>query len=336
MSTDFTVGLVGAGGISPLHVTAWQSLGVRLVSYSFEGSDRLQERYGVEPVGSREELLDRCDAVDVCTPTPSHHEIALAAAAAGRPTVCEKPLGRTSAQAREMIAAFERAGVLLFPAHVVRYFPAYAAAHRAVSSGRLGELAVQRYLRMGGRPRRGWYTDTEQSGGIGYDLMIHDLDFARWTAGEVVSVFARDSGSIDDPQAAVSAHAVLTHESGAVSECTAIWRPGGAFATRFTIAGSGGRLDYDSLEHEPFALDSTADAEAASGGYLPPTGFTESPYLTEIRAFLTAFRGGPAPQVTAQDGLSAILIAEAAAESVRTGRAVAVTDAAARAEEVRR
>lgn len=317
-----TVGIVGAGGIAPSHVTGWQSLGVELINYAEEGSEQLCERFGMTATASLDELLDRCDVVDLCTPTITHHELALTAAAAGRHVVCEKPLARTSELAREMISACDAAGVQLHVTHVVRYFPAYAAAQRAVAAGEIGTVAVQRHVRMGGRPSRGWFADPVASGGIVFDLMIHDLDFSRWVAGEVTTVFSRDSNSLADPTAAVQAHVVLTHASGAVSECTAIWRPGGRFGTNFTIAGDGGVLRHDSLTDPPFQFAELATPDEQP--WKPSVSFAAHPHTESLHEIHDALQGGPQPRVTARDGLVALLIAEAAAESLQTGQPVAV------------
>ena len=81
-------------------------------------------------------------------------------------------------------------------------FPEYAAAKREVDAGHLGEVAVVRLKRNVFRPRKAqdnWFLDHEKSGGMILDLMIHDFDYARWVAGEVVSVYAKqlgDPGSI--------------------------------------------------------------------------------------------------------------------------------------------
>ncbi len=71
-------------------------------------------------------------------------------------------------------------------------------------------------------------------------------------------------------------------------------------------------------------------SDASGTGLLPATPFVESPFLTEIREMYTAFGGGPPPRVSADDGVRAILIAEAAIESLETGRAVPMMDAGAR------
>jgi predicted dehydrogenase len=98
------VGLVGAGGMAGVHLPAWVELGARVRVFSIDGqAPGLAERYGATAVGSLVELLDGCDVVDVCTPTFTHKEIGLAAIAAGKHVVCEKPLALTGPDAAEMV-----------------------------------------------------------------------------------------------------------------------------------------------------------------------------------------------------------------------------------------
>jgi predicted dehydrogenase len=318
----YTVGLMGAGGIAQVHLPAWLALGVTVLVTSEQGADELVRRHGGGTVvSSVDEVLGRCDAVDICTPTPTHAELGARAAAAGRAVFCEKPLARTADQAARLIAVCDEAGVQLYPGHVVRYFAEYATMQRAVAAGALGRVAVQRFSRTGSRPEVAWFADDVQSGGLVLDQMVHDLDFARWTAGEVAGVFAREvrpAGS----SGVRTAQVVLTHVEGAISYVTGTWaRRGTAFRTTFEVVGTDGLLAHDSRAHQPLRIDQGV-AEEAGGpgtGLLPDTSGGESPYLTQIREVYRAFRGGPAPRVSADDGLQAIRIAEAATRSIQSG-----------------
>ncbi|GAB3760801.1 Gfo/Idh/MocA family protein [Microlunatus parietis] len=337
MAEPFTVGMIGAGAIAGAHLPAWLSLGVRVLVYTKDDPSPLLNRVGGgEAVGSLDELLASVDAVDVCTPTTTHAELVRAAAAAGRDVLCEKPFALSSADAESMITACADAGVQLYPAHVVRYFSEYVTMHDAVAAGKIGEIAVQRFTRAGSRPLRPWYLDDALSGGLVVDQSIHDLDFARWNAGEVATVFARDTGA--DPAVPVrSTQVILTHTNGAISYVNGTWaRPGTTFRTTFQIAGTGGLLQHDSTEHRPLVIDGGATDDSGTG-LLPDAGFTESPYLTEIREFHAAFTTGAPTRVSAADGLAAVKIAEAAATSIRTGQPVHLSnDSAAVAEEAAR
>jgi myo-inositol 2-dehydrogenase/D-chiro-inositol 1-dehydrogenase len=315
-----TVGIIGAGGISNVHIAGWLQLGVDVLVHSLEGAPELVARHGGQVAASLDDLLARCDVVDVCTPTYTHRALVEAAAAAGRDVICEKPFALTVEDTEAMIAACAAAGVGLYPAHVVRYFPEHAVVHDAVERGTLGTVAVQRYDRQGGMPVAPWFLDEELSGGIIMDLMIHDIDFARWNAGPVASL--RAVRSVPDRSGTVAAQVVLTHASGSVSSIGGVWsaRPV-AFRTRFEVAGTGGVVRYDSATNPTTWVNG---AVVGADGYAPKAAIGESPYQTELREFLAAFQGGPQPRVTAADGLEAVRLADAARRSLALGEAVTV------------
>ncbi len=329
--TQINVGLVGSGGITHLHVPAWIELGANITVFSLEGADELAAQYGLTVAASLEELLACSDIIDICTPTKSHMGIALVAAAAGKDIVCEKPVGRTASEGIGILEAVRDAGTQLYPGHVVRYFPAYAAAKQAVDQGRLGSLAVLRFNRGGAGPVSAWFYDEEQSGGIIMDQMIHDLDQARWLAGEVTDIYAVQNtvGSTGQGNGAipkcVSAHVTLTHESGAISHVQGVWgAPSMEFRTSFDIAGDAGALHFDSAADTSVVKNLGVDL---SGSYLPPLGAAESPYLTEIREFAESFANHATSRVSLVDGIVAVAMAEAALFSVRSGQSVSFSAA---------
>src|SRR5699024_2598059 len=183
--TPLRVGIVGTGGISRAHLPGWTELGAELHCFSFSGAEQFAAESGATAHGTLEELLAAVDVVDVCVPTPAHPEIVRAALDADKDVMCEKPLALDPAEARDLAAHAERTGRTVFPAHVVRFFPQYAAAERAIATGAVGRLAVLRFERTGSLPDRAWYADDELSGGIVMDQMIHDIDQALWLAGPV-------------------------------------------------------------------------------------------------------------------------------------------------------
>lgn len=312
------IGLIGAGGIAREHLPAWLSLGADVVVFSHAGAGELVAAFGGRTVSSLEDLLASCDVVDIAAPTPAHAPLALAALAAGLPVICEKPLARTSAEAEHLVAVFEASGVPLYPGHVVRYFGEYSALHAAVVAGAIGEIAVQRFTRTGSAPAAAWFHDDARSGGILLDQSLHDLDFARWTAGEVATVYALESAA----DGVRSVQVVLTHVNGAVSHVHGTWaRPGTRFRTTFDIAGTGGVLTHDSAEHLELSSDLGDRRPCGDGRGLLPAMASVSPFRHELGEFLVALRGGPPPRVSARDGLAAIRIAEAAQRSLDGGRA---------------
>src|SRR5437763_8409909 len=99
------VGIIGAGGMGGTHAAAWAQTPATIAGIVAETVDMAQPlaaQYGVRAYPSLAAILNDVDVVDICTPTHLHHEMALAAAAAGKHIVCEKPLGRTLAQGQAM------------------------------------------------------------------------------------------------------------------------------------------------------------------------------------------------------------------------------------------
>jgi predicted dehydrogenase len=100
-----------------------------------------------------------------------------------------------------------------------------------------------------------------------------------------------------------------------------VWAPPATpLRTTFHIAGTGGTVRHDSLASPGLRIVGTVGTGAADG--IPAGDFGESPYTTQIRELADAFAGGPEPRVGAADGVAAVRIAAAAADSARTGRAV--------------
>lgn len=318
------VGLIGSGSVSRSHAPHWVSLGATVLVHSLEGAEELAaECGGLTVVPTLAELLERVDVVDICTPTATHAQVALQAIAAGRHVLCEKPLGRTLEEAQQVAAAARAAGVQVYPAHVVRFFPEYATLHAAVEQGRIGRPAVLRFSRGGSGPTKDWFFDDAESGGPILDLMVHDFDQARWIAGEVVRVFAVQNPRTVDGQVPrhVTAHVTLVHENGAISHVHGVWGPPGMdFPTAFDVAGESGTLRFD-YRNARTVVENLAAAPTELS-YLPPTLAEESPYLTEVREFAAAFTGGPAPRVSLDDGVIAVALAQAARQSVETGAPV--------------
>jgi predicted dehydrogenase len=322
------IGVVGTGFIGETHLAAWTAEGVRPVIHDVDGARAatLAERHGARAARSLDELFAAVDVVDICTPTHLHAQVAIAAARAGCHVICEKPMARTLADAEAMLAAARDARVRLFVAHVVRFFPEYVVARAAVLDGTIGEPAVLRLTRASFRPRQPaghWFFDHAKSGGIVLDLMIHDLDYARWVAGEVVAVHCR-SAIVAQPAAGVDhAVAILTHRSGAISHVSASWGYAPpTFRTAFEIAGAHGLIEQDSTATSPVTPSLLAGAPAGGTTALADTGLAGDPFRLELAEFAAAIRDGTEARIGAADGLEALRIALAADESARTGAVV--------------
>ena len=143
---------------------------------------------------------DDIDAVDICTPNNVHAEIAIAAAAAGKMILCEKPLASTLKEAQRMSDAVDKAGVKNTVWYNYRRLPAVTLAKQIVDSGKLGRIfhyranflqdwTINANLPQGGEAL--WRLDVDAAGsGVTGDLLAHCIDTAIWLNGSVKDVSA--------------------------------------------------------------------------------------------------------------------------------------------------
>lgn len=326
------VGIVGAGLIGSWHAARWRELPVELVGFydaAPENAARAARTFGGSAFEQLDALLRAVDLVDICTPTPFHKEAVLAAAAAGKAMVCEKPLARHLRDAEAMVDACVAAGVPLFVAQVVRFFPQYAKAKALQDAGELGRPGVLRTVRAGSFPRPNpdsWYSSFTQGGGVVMDLAIHDLDFARWIYGEVERVFAR---GLTFSGETMRDHALITlrFQNGAVGHIEASWAaPPGEFRTALELAGTGTLLEWDSSDPSPFTVnvDHAGTGDEKIPGADSPLAPTSDPYYLELKHVLECLDADAPFLVSPQDGLMALKLALAAIASMKSGQPVAL------------
>lgn len=302
------VAIVGAGRMGGAHAAAWARNGIPV-------------RWVVSP-RRRPELPDAPDArwattlaealgdpavtlVSICTPTPSHAELALQALAAGRSVLLEKPIALTREDAARVADAASRSQGTLMVAHVVRFFPGYAALADRVASGSVGRPRVVRASRISDAPvGYDWLTDDGRSGGMLVDFAIHDIDQANALLGRAVAVTSVPlAGAVGAAGAAFGAPVATTIEyhGGGVAQLLSVsdLPPGAPFRASLEVVGDTG-VDA--------ATPEAGDAFAAQARY-----FVE---CVDRRAAPTR-----APVAAA---VEALRVALAARESARTGRRIAL------------
>jgi predicted dehydrogenase len=211
---------------------------------------------------------------------------------------------------------------------VVRFFPEYALAKQKVESGEIGKTAVIRLKRGTFQPKKAednWFVDFEKSGGMTLDLMIHDFDYARWVAGDVVQVYAKNISGSHEKAAVDHGLAILTHANGAISHVEGSWAyPPPLFRTRLEIAGDNGLIQFDSGQMASVGVHLHQRGEDAPDVPLPGSPLSEDPYTTQIKAFYENLTHDEDVRVTAVDGYKALQIALAAIESAQTGNPVVI------------
>ncbi|MCH8046515.1 MAG: Gfo/Idh/MocA family oxidoreductase [Planctomycetes bacterium] len=153
---------------------------------------------------------DDIDAVDICVPNNLHKEIAIAAAEAGKMILCEKPIAMNTAEAEEMCAAVEKAGVKNTVWYNYRRVPAVTLAKQLIDEGKLGRIfhyranflqdwTISEDLPQGGEAL--WRLDVEAAGsGVTGDLLAHCIDTAIWLNGSIKTVSAMTETFIKERQ----------------------------------------------------------------------------------------------------------------------------------------
>ena len=296
--------VIGAGAMGRAHAAAWTELEVPVL---YAVAPRLRPELPSAP-GARwvtelgEALADpRCDVVSVCTPTPSHVELAVQALDAGRHVLLEKPIALTVADAERLAGQAARASATLMVAHVVRFFADYAALAARVAAGSVGRPRTVRASRLSAAPQGAeWLEDEERSGGLLVDFAIHDVDQACLLLGDPVAVTA-----VCAPGGGFGAPAAITVEfaEGGVAQLLAVsdLPAGTPFSTSLEVVGDRG---VDTL-----------------------TGAAGDPFVAQARYFLDCVETGTEPtRAPIAAAVQALRVCLAARESARTGRRVVLGD----------
>ena len=214
MARPLNIGMIGYGFMGRAHSNAYSQvnhffdLQYRPVLKAICARDEAKAKafaatWGYESVETDwRKLIARrdIDAIDICTPNNMHREIALAAAAAGKTILCEKPLAMNSQEGAEMAAAVEKAGVANMVWYNYRRVPAVTLAKKLIDEGRLGKIFhyravfLQDWTISTDLPQGGaglWRLDVAAAGsGVTGDLLAHCIDTALWLNGGIDRVTA--------------------------------------------------------------------------------------------------------------------------------------------------
>jgi myo-inositol 2-dehydrogenase/D-chiro-inositol 1-dehydrogenase len=208
------VGLVGYGFMGRTHANAYRQAPIFfdlpmtpvLKAAAARNADRVKafaQNWGFESYHTDwRELVARpdIDLIDIASPNDTHHDIAIAAAKAGKMVMCEKPLGRTAQEAAEMVAAVEAAGVPNAVWYNYRFVPAVTMIRQLVEEEKFGRIfhyrakflqdwTISRDLPQGGEGL--WRLDAAVAGsGVTGDLLAHNIDTALWLNGPIAEVTA--------------------------------------------------------------------------------------------------------------------------------------------------
>jgi myo-inositol 2-dehydrogenase/D-chiro-inositol 1-dehydrogenase len=266
------------------------------------------------------------DAVLVCTPTDMHADLIEAAARAGKAVFCEKPVDLSSERIRACLTVVAKAGTPLMIGFNRRFDPHFASLQRRLAHGEAGAVEIVTILSRDPGPPPVDYV--KRSGGLFRDMMIHDLDMARFLLGEEpVAVHAVGSALVDPAIGEAgdvdTAAVLLKTASGKIAQISNSRRATYGYDQRIEVHGSKGMLRAGNVHATTVELATSAgfNADPVQNFFLERYA---AAYRDELDAFLTAVKTGTAPTPSGEDGLRAQLLADAATRSHETGQTVAV------------
>ncbi len=336
MSRDrLRVALFGSGRIGQVHarnLANHPELELVVIADPFiDGAKVLAEQTGAFAVSTPEEAfaVDGLDAVVIGSPTPTHVELIEAAVGRGLAALCEKPIDLdlpTVRACKERIAGAKAPVMLGFNR---RFDPGFAAIQSRVASGEIGALEQLTIISRDPEPAPRGYL--EASGGIFRDMTIHDLDMARFFVPDIVEVTARGSNTFSDDIRELgdydTAVVTLRGSKGELISITNSRHCSSGYDQRLEAFGARGQLSADNVFSDNVRLSNAGGTDQSS----PYMHFFleryNNAYRAELDAFATAIRTGVAPSPGFDDGLAALVLAEAATESAASGKSVDVRGA---------
>ena len=286
-----------------------------------EVADQVGARWSTDLAG-----LDGVDGLIVCTPEHLHAPPAIAALDAGIPVAVEKPFTHDVPAAKQIVAAAERTGTPVLAAHILRFEPRYSQIKSAIDEGMIGPVIGVRSARIGIRADqdvlRGRTTAPLYYGS-------HELDLARWYAGDIAQISAFGSSGVLQRQGYDVADLysiAMQFTSGAHGTSMLGWSlpdrsvpPG---LSGFTVIGEDGYLQVEQgatglvgyASQGPVPLDTwyTPQIHGRLGGAM----------AHEVDHFVSVVRGESEPICTARDGMESLRASLAVEHSARTGQIV--------------
>lgn len=325
--------LFGAGRIGQVHarnILANPELELAVIADPFvEGARQIAEVAGADVVTDPDDVFarDDIDGIVIGSPTNTHVDLISKAAAKGIAALCEKPIDLDIDQVWECRERIKDAKSPIMLGFNRRFDPSFRAINRRVADGEIGKLEQLTIISRDPAPAPRDYI--AGSGGLFRDMTIHDLDMARFFLPDIVEVSATATTVLDDsPFGEFDDYdtAVVTLKSSGGELVTIINSRHCVYGydQRLEAFGSEGMLEAANIA--PTTVKKYTKTETAQTD--PYMNFFLERYLdayaAELAAFADAIRTGETNTPSFDDGVMALVLANAALESVQTGKAVAI------------
>ncbi len=325
-----TICQFGAGRIGAIHAANIAQSAASLayvVDVNRAAAEALASKHGARVADVATALADpRVDAVVIASSTDTHADLIELAAKSGKKIFCEKPVDLSLARVDRCVAAVKSAGVPVLMGFNRRFDPSFAAFKKSIDAGTIGPVEMVQITSRDPSPPPPEYVKV--SGGLFRDMMIHDLDMARFLLGEEpVEIFATASCLVDPLIGALgdvdTAAVTLRTASGQLCQISNSRRAVYGYDQRIEALGPKGMLVAGNRVPTTLVASTAEGVTADKPLHFFLERYAEA-YRLELAHFLDVCAGKAKPLVDIEDGRRALHLAEAANESVKTKRAVAV------------
>lgn len=334
MPEQVRIGVIGAGRIGKLHASnlSFNISNATVVAVSDIYLDAAKECAAEcripKAVKDHREIMEDPDieAIFICSSTDTHSQMIVEGAAAGKHMFCEKPIDFDLARIDTALEAVKKAGVKLQIGFNRRFDPDFKRARDAVVQGELGKPHIIKITSRDPAPPPIEYIKV--SGGLFFDMMIHDFDMCRYLMGEeVVEIFAAGTSLVDPKIGEVgdidTAIVTLTYESGAYCVIDNSRQAVYGYDQRVEVFGTNGCVVVDNREPYSATFFRRGRLERDPLHHFFIERYKEA-YLAETHEFIACIQEDKPPSVTGIDGKIPILMAMAAQQSLKEHRPIRV------------
>jgi predicted dehydrogenase len=303
-----------------------------------EKATKLAGTLGCEAFVDYRPLLEKVQAVWICTPPGVRIELIAAAARSGLDIFCEKPVALNLAEADQIIDVVNATGVKFMLGYVLRFTQPFRLLHDTFASGELGKLVncwTRRYMAMD--PRKTWHVDQEASGGVALDFGSHDIDWLMTVGGKVKAVFAQAARVREGVRSDEHSQSLLSFAGGGMGCCDVSWVESvressiGVVGTEGSLAvGRGGKLYKRMVGQKEEQLDVEASMTVDSTGNLGKAAADGGVEAVAHRGetiqqhFIRCIEEDLRPDITPEQGKDVLRTVLAINESAHTGLSVEI------------
>ncbi len=325
------VGIIGAGRIGRVHARTVSNsptaIPIAITDINRAAAEEVARLHGIGHVAEDSDHIfssPDIDAVLICSATDTHARLITQAAEAGKHIFCEKPIDYDLARIDSALEAVKRAGVKLQVGFNRRFDANFSRVRKAIKTGEIGKPRLLHIVSRDPAPPPISYIKV--SGGMFFDMTIHDFDMARFLMDEEVEEIYAAAGVMVDPEIGKAGDvdtAVITlkFKSGVIGTIDNSREAVYGYDQRVEVLGSKGSITTGNCFPNQAVISTGTEVRRD----LPLNFFMEryaDSFTTELQSFITAVVEDRPPVVTGADGRAPVLMAMAALQSSKEGRPV--------------